>query len=313
MAYYQSTFLGYPALSGGNYVYVASAGLSSVVFKAQPAETLGSTATEVATGIYQWQVPDLSAPYKLYVNGNVVSNWGGSTGRFVVSNDMATITYVEDAIARRVDRAGDTLLGPYWLTYSPTGAGMDVISMTGSNVSASSVPTKGYVDLRTAAATSIPYYLPLSGGTLNGTVTFNSGIWNYVATKINGQAATADLNKITVSGLTSNYRGVHVKSNMSLGVNGDFLSVYYTDTNPDPWTPFRVGADPSTELPYIVLDGSISSNQFTTTTPTENAIFDATTDYYGTDSRKMLSKPDKWIEIKETGGVSYLVPAYLKP
>lgn len=313
MAYYQSTFLGYPALSGGNYVYVASAGLTSVVFKAQPAEILSSTATEVATGIYQWLVPDLSAPYKLYVNGNVVSNWGGSTGRFVVSNDMATINYVEDAIARRVDRAGDTLLGPYYLTYSPTGAGMDVIAMTGSNVSASAVPTKGYVDLMMASATSIPYYLPLSGGTLNGTVTFNSGIWNFVATKINGQAASADFNKITVSGLTSNYRGVHVKTNMSLGVNSDFLSVSYTDTNPDTWTPLRVGADPASELPYVVIDASLSTNQFTTNAASNTTILSPASNYYGASSSSYLAVPHKWIEIKETGGVSYLIPAFLKP
>lgn len=312
MAYYQSTFLGYPALSGGNHVYVASAGLTSVVFKAQPAETLSSTATEVATGIYQWLVPDLSAPYKLYVNGNIVSNWGGSTGKFIVSNDMATINYVEDAIARRVDRAGDTLLGPYWLTYSPTGAGMDVIAMTGSNISSSAVASKGYVDLRTAAATSIPYYLPLSGGTLNGTVTFNSSIWNYVATKINGQAATADFNKVTVSGATANSRGFHVKSNLGVVTAGDFLSVFYTDTNPDSWTPFRVGADPSSEQPYIVLDASISSNQFTTTTPASNLAIPQTA-YIGASGNALLAQPAKWLEVKDSSGGSYLIPAYPKP
>lgn len=313
MAYYKTTFIGKTITISGETAYVASAGLTSVVFKAQPAETLSSTATEVAPGMYQWLVPDLSAPYKLYVNGNVNTIWGGSTGKYITTNDLATIIYVEDAIARRVDRAGDTLLGPYYLTYSPTGVGMDVIAMTGSNVSASAVPTKGYVDLMMASATSIPYYLPLSGGTLNGNVTFNASVWNYVATKINGQAATADLNKITVSGLTSNYRGVHVKSNMSLGVNGDFLSVYYTDTNPDPWTPFRVGADPSTELPYIVIDGSISSNQFTTNGSATATILAPATEYYGTSSTRYLGTPTKWLEIKESGGVSYLIPAYLKP
>lgn len=254
MAYYQSTFLGYPALSGGNYVYVASAGLTSVVFKAQPAEALSATATEVATGIYQWLVPDLSAPYKLYVNGNVVSNWGGSTGRFVVSNDMATINYVEDAIARRVDRAGDTLLGPYYLTYSPTGAGMDVITMSGSNVSASAVPTKGYVDLMTAGALSsltgsLSLYMPLTGGTFTGPVTFNTTTVNAVATKCNFQSATGDWKYISVSSAIVNNGSLSVYNNLGTTPSGDMFKLYYLNTDQETVTPFRVYHD-SAELPH---------------------------------------------------------------
>jgi len=150
MAYYNTTFLGY--LTSGN-IYVASSGLTNVVFKAQPSESIVSSATEVAVGLYQWLVPDVSYAYKLYVNGNVVSNWGGPTGRFVPTTDLATISYVDVEIAGRVHREGDTLLGPYYLTYAPTGNGMNVIEMTGGNVSNSAVPTKGYVDARISAST----------------------------------------------------------------------------------------------------------------------------------------------------------------
>jgi hypothetical protein len=311
MAYYQSTFLGFPTLSGSQYVYVASAGLTNVVFKAQPSEIQASTATEVAFGLYQWLVPDLSAPYKLYVNGNIINSWGGSTGKYVVSNDLATISYVDFEIATRVHRAGDTLLGPYYLTYAPTGNGMDVILMEGGNVSASSVPTKGYVDARVASATSQANYLPLSGGTLNGAVTYNATPLTFVATNILGSAASADLASITADKLLVN-RGT-VLINNDIGNIGSSVSAHlkiqYTDTSQDPHYPFEVAANSSTELPEI----KITSELFGTTAPATGAIFSQASQFYGTASNPTLAIPNKWLEIKDHTGTAYLIPAYLKP
>lgn len=260
MAYYNTTFLGY--LTSGN-IYVASSGLTNVVFKAQPSESIVSSATEVAVGLYQWLVPDTSYAYKLYVNGNVVSNWGGPTGRFVPTTDLATISYVDIEIAGRVHREGDTLLGPYYLTYAPTGNGMNVIEMTGGNVSNSAVPTKGYVDNRILSLSSLTsgltaltgQYLPLSGGQLNGNVTGNYTQHTWVATKILGSSASADYASLTADKALIEQGALTVYNNLGIVPAGDMFKLYYLNTDAETVNLLTAGHN-SNEQPYIDFKGT---------------------------------------------------------
>ncbi|WP_276974479.1 hypothetical protein [Flavobacterium filum] len=157
---------------------------------------------------------------------------------------------------------------------------------------------------------SMAGYMPLTGGVFSGSVSANGPRFILNNTQFGSKGTTGEFANVTASGITANQRGFHIKSNLAVTTVGDLFSIFYNDTNPDPHTPFRVGAAPD-ESAYIVLDASLSSNQFTTSDPDSGGdIGELSTEVYG-DGTFTLTQPDKWFIIKENGA-EYRIPAYLK-
>jgi hypothetical protein len=92
-------------------------------------------------------------------------------------------------------------------------------------------------------------YMPLSGGTFIGPVTFNTTNVNAVATKFNFQSATGDWKYISVSSAIVNNGSLNVYNNLGTTPAGDLFKLSYLNTDQDTVTPFRVYHD-SAELPH---------------------------------------------------------------
>lgn len=155
---------------------------------------------------------------------------------------------------------------------------------------------------------SMAGYMPLTGGVFSGSVTANGPRLILGNTQFGSKSTTGDFAKITTSGATANARGFHVKSSLGVIGSGDLFSIFYTDTNPDNHYPIAIGADPSTELPYIKL----SSELFKDEAPDSGGdIGELSAEVYG-DGSMTLTEPTKWLEFKDNTGVIYKIPAYLK-
>lgn len=181
MADYFVTFLGYPVSTTAGTMFVASSGLTSVIFKAQPSETVTSTATEIADGFYKWIVPGYYK-WKCYANGNEVDTWGGDDGKYVPNSNVTTQSYVDTQIAGRVDRGGDNLTGPDFLSYWGA-TGLDCIAMTGGNIGAagvSAVPTMGWIQNKISSSTATINNLLTSNNTWSGTNWFSGGLTGHL-------------------------------------------------------------------------------------------------------------------------------------
>lgn len=173
----------YTVLSGSNYMLAVSTGMTNVVFKAQPEEIVTHTATEVATGVYIAAGNITTSAYKLYINGVVNTAWGGSDGAYASNTNWATDDELTIVSAGRVDRAGDTLIGPYFLTYADETGSFSCIAMTGSNVSISAVPSKGYVDNQIATRSTTGSITALTGGLTSAYVSLAGPVQNITSQK----------------------------------------------------------------------------------------------------------------------------------